>query len=348
MNHPEKLRHPAFPRSIMKTIFSLLCVLSFLPPLHAATWTVDNNTSRPANFRTIQAAINAAAVGDTVLIAASSTTYSGFTLTKRLNLIGPGDTMAGGGRATVERTIAITSVTDVLSPDYGRNAGGTRIEGLVITEGDSAYNSLTISSACSHVVIKRCSLGYFSSNGSHTMILSCWFSKYLTINGANSSIIGSHFRGTNTYKEGFLVENCIIRDGYINSSFPPILRNTILINQNETGSYSGATYDHCMSLGPKTLPAGNGNINLIYSQAANVFTNFVPSDYSSWSNLQLKEGSQARGAGRNGVDMGIYAGSSPYVPGYVPALPRVNALVLPSVVPDSSGLTFEISAEARD
>ena len=74
----------------MKTILHICTSIVLASSLHAATWTVDNVTSRPANFRTIQAAIDAAAVGDTLLIAPSASTYGGFTLTKRLNIKGTG------------------------------------------------------------------------------------------------------------------------------------------------------------------------------------------------------------------------------------------------------------------
>jgi pectin methylesterase-like acyl-CoA thioesterase len=71
------------------TLLILFCIVSL--SAFATIRTVSNDPQNPAQFNTIQAAVNAAVVGDTIYVNASSTTYSeNVSVTKRLVLIGGG------------------------------------------------------------------------------------------------------------------------------------------------------------------------------------------------------------------------------------------------------------------
>ncbi len=64
----------------MKKIFiSILPILFALSQASAATLTVDNNAGSVVMFTGVQAAIDAADPGDTILIAGSPTFYGDFT-----------------------------------------------------------------------------------------------------------------------------------------------------------------------------------------------------------------------------------------------------------------------------
>ena len=57
----------------------------------ATTWTVSNNPNKPAQYTSLQTAIDSAAIGDTLLISGSPNSYgSNIFLTKQLHLIGEG------------------------------------------------------------------------------------------------------------------------------------------------------------------------------------------------------------------------------------------------------------------
>jgi hypothetical protein len=74
----------------MKQLFSLLLLVTAVN-VFATIRTVSNNPSTIAQFNTIQAAVNAAATGDTIYVHGSPTTYDIVTITnKRLVVIGPG------------------------------------------------------------------------------------------------------------------------------------------------------------------------------------------------------------------------------------------------------------------
>ncbi|MGL5018771.1 MAG: hypothetical protein ACRDBP_11600 [Luteolibacter sp.] len=335
------------------SLASLILILSTAMNLHAAIWTVDNNTSRPAAFRTIQAAIDAAAVGDTLMIAGSSVRYDGFSLKKRLNIKGPGNTLSGGfvevgSNPNGNVPVLLSSEPDPLVPGNVRHAGGTLIEGIFFER------SLVVASPCSFVTLKRCEFANnvitnysLDSGAPNTMVIGCWMQTGLNLGGANSTAVGCRMASLRVNADQILVDNCTIgvnnaAGSPITVPFSPTLRNTILISSSQVnpGIYSGATFDHCMAIGHLPLPTGSGNVSLGPSQYINVFTTI--------SSVVLKPGGPASGTGKNGVDMGFYGGSTPYIDGRIPALPRITEILVPSVVPDSSGLTFEVKAEARD
>ncbi len=61
----------------MKHIFKIFIFLFFFISgnLYSTQWSVSNDPIRPAQFTTVEGAINAAANGDTILIAGSQTNY---------------------------------------------------------------------------------------------------------------------------------------------------------------------------------------------------------------------------------------------------------------------------------
>lgn len=77
----------------MKNIFTVFCLaFVFISKNQAATLTVNNTNPTIGQYSTVQAAVDAAASGDVILIQGSQTTYPDFTLPadKALTLRGPG------------------------------------------------------------------------------------------------------------------------------------------------------------------------------------------------------------------------------------------------------------------
>ena len=67
----------------MKLSFVLLCVSIFISS-SAKLWTVDNSAFSKADTTSIQAAINIAAAGDSIVIMPSLLSYGSSTLSKKL------------------------------------------------------------------------------------------------------------------------------------------------------------------------------------------------------------------------------------------------------------------------
>ncbi len=351
-----------------------LCLFALLAPfvsLRAATWTVDNNTSHPADFRTIQDAVEAAAVGDTILVSGSNIDYPQFVMNKRLYIRGQAASTTNVG-VTILGAVKLRDFGYTSDPDY-RHAGGSVLEGLT-------FNTVTVSHMCAGVKMDRClvkdSVSLDGCTGS--LILNCRVESEIALTQAHAEV-GSLIPGiyatdntvVGTWAVGVLqsgsintmIENCVL--GYyfgsgsqtqgpvrISSNSPPfVFRNTILIGKQSVFYYSSgnsaAVFDHCLSISDSALPDENGNLSLAYSGFADVFQDATAYAIAAETFL-LKAGSPAIGAGTGGVDMGMYGGIAPFVPGQIPALPRILYLAVPPLVPDSTGLTFEVRAEARD
>ena len=101
-----------------------------------------------------------------------------------------------------------------------------------------------------------------------------------------------------------------------------------------------------------TLPSENGNLNGV--NMSNVFVNHGNGDF------HLKENSPAIGAGKNGVDMGIYGGNTPFVDSSPdtsrppvdinagkPGIPSIIKLEAESGIMQDQGLKVEIKARAN-
>lgn len=329
-----------------------MCVIaaSLVPanPLHAATWTVDIETSRPADFRTIQEAVDAASDGDTILVAGSNTPYPAATISKRVAIKGPGHSNFHPLSASAKALgLNFTSVGVV-------NEQQASVEGMVIS-------SLTTTNFCTGFRISRCHGGTTLKSGvltewfilgANSLVQNCFYDPSptgkLEIRGSNTLIIGSIINGLTIglvsgepIAINIRIDQCTLgefsADGRFTDRGNPSITNTIIMENfaNRTRVLLG-NYEHCMAIGTVTIPAGNGNINL--PNVSGLFTNQI------WYELGIQ--SPARGSGIDGGDMGAYDGISPFVIGLRPALPRITELRVPAVVPDSAGLTFEISAEA--
>lgn len=357
----------------MKTVFGVFTCLGTAVCLQAATWTVDNNTAHPADFRTIQEAVDAAAVGDTILVAGSSSSYAGFTSTKRLNIKGERESSTGFS-VKISSSIYFTEFFNDIHPDHLRNAAGS------VFEGFESANHILIMGPCSGVLINRCRVNVnqiYLYGCSGTMVRNCVLTSSIvsirshslngrTFQGSGCTIVGSKLSSISaTQIPNTLFENCVI-GVYVGSASQPtgpvytdtdtapfIIRNSILIGKTTIFSDPSsafnfrANFDHCLSIGDFTFAAENGNFSLPYNQFASVFVDATPGTTDPAA-FVLKAGSPALGAGLNGADMGMYGGLSPFVPNFIPALPRILHLTVPPLVPADTGLTFEVGAEARD
>jgi hypothetical protein len=353
----------------MKSILCTLVIRTLPAAMHAATWTVDNNTAHPADFRTIQEAVDAAAVGDTILVAGSAYDYEGFTSTKHLYIKGERESSTGFNVRISGGSINFTEFFNDIHPDHLRNAAGS------VFEGFECLSQITIYGPCSGVSINRCR-GILQIVGcSGTMVRNCvlsgqYFSDIDYLNGrvfhgSGCTIIGSKLDIFNPLIPNTLFANCVIGN-YVGGSSqlvgpvfttsetaPFVIRNSILIGKTTiftvpSSAYNGrVNFDHCLSIGGFTFPAGNGNVSVPYNQFASVFVDATPNTADPAA-FVLKAGSPALGAGLNGADMGMYGGISPFVPNFIPALPRILQLTVPPLVPANTGLTFEVRAEARD
>jgi len=77
-------------------------------------------------------------------------------------------------------------------------------------------------------------------------------------------------------------------------------------------------------------------------------TVFVDSgSVSTDGDWQLRSGSPAIGAGLDGVDCGMFGGSTPYVLSGIPAIPSIYYFIAPGSASGAEGLQVEIKARAN-
>ena len=325
-------------KKLTRILFSFALVTTVAP---AATWTVDNNISRPADFRTVQEAVDAAATNDTILLVGSPDSYGSLTLAKRVTIRGPGYFLTSNGVEgwgdTAKLAVTVTS-----------GASGARLEGLDL-HGLGIPYSIT---PCDELAIIRClgaGGGYWILYGNRHLISQCYSEKNVQLLGSQNVVSNCYFYSFHIDGSGSSVDRCVIGIPSAGASHSFGETNTVansIITRDYSTTYTAGSIRNCLVMGTGILPPGNGNLN--GGVLADTFEMPGVSIALSDTGYRLKPSSIAIGAGANGTDMGMFGGSSPYVISGIPAIPRIKALAMPALVPDSTGLTFEVQAEARD
>ncbi len=187
---------------------------------HAASWRVNSNTTRGAQFANINAAMSSADVqdGDTLYLDPGCNLTAQQNVTKRVTIIGPGYL-----HSTFPYAEAKISGTLYLRSE------GIKVQGTVM---DGTTNI-----AANNVVIERChtkTISYYGSNCQNAVIRQC------RING---SVYGNG--ETSTATAFWTIENCQIwsavtgTNGTVRAFYSPIIRNNAIVNSfNGNGGYA--------------------------------------------------------------------------------------------------------------
>ena len=341
----------------------------------ATTWTVSNNPNKPAQYTSLQTAIDSAAIGDTLLISGSPNSYGSLSLTKQLHLIGEGI------GSSVDDLPRVSSLY-LFNQDNTINASGSTIEGLYIT--NYFYCAYAGYALIQDVTVTRCRMRYInyatSFNCKHFTFDQCLIEYYASFGGTNGWLGNSTGQA-----EGFLFTNCVF-DGLSSFHFNSIgdcnghlvMRNCLFLSTSQnlnSGDMSEAVFENCMFIGtnyptnlsgcvfnhclshqgndPTLPPAGNSGSGNV-SDADPLFTayNPTPANHSWDHNYTLQAGSPAIGAGTSGTDIGIGGGAVSSFDGNLPHTPRgpvVTSLSLPvTAVAVGGTLQINVSAESRD
>ncbi len=324
----------------MKTIIrSLLLLLAAVASLRAAILTVDNNPGSVAMYVNFEDAYEAANDGDTILLAGSSSSYSSPTIYKRLKIVGAGYFLSENivpGLNPNSSKISLTVDSDSLLG----TGSGTQLIGL---EG-----SFSVRSDVSGVIIDKCvSRAFQVWNVSSSVVMArCFAATVGSAVGFNSGSEGSIIRnsviGSLSYNSvtGISADRCVITSAFNGNPSTSITNSIFVFSNSSSFARNGSSVSNCMAVGFDTLPTGAGNIN--GQLVGNVFLN-TGSDDGKW---RLKAGSPALGAGTGGSDMGAFGGPSPYVLSGIPGIPRPTRLVVPATATSTSGLQFEVDAQA--
>lgn len=322
----------------MKTLTrTILLLIAPAAISNAAILTVDNRPSSSAMFNSFVDAYAVANDGDTILLAGSSTNYTGRTIHKRLTIIGPGYFHNENGIPGTNPNRASITLTLASDPLLG-SSSGTKLLGL---SGD-----FSVQSNLSGVVIDKClsqSIGVgqwlFASPVSITRCNGSGLPLSFSA-GSTGSIIRNSIVGTLTFSTtGINADRLVITNGLTGNPSTSISNSIFVLSNASSFIRNSTSVSNCMAVGFATLPEGGGNIN--GQLVNNIFLN-TGSDDGKW---RLKAGSPALGAGTGGSDMGAFGGPNPYVLSGLPGIPRITRIVATSTVTSTSGLRLEVNAQ---
>lgn len=302
--------------------------------------TVDNNPGAVAMFDNFADAYEAASDGDTILLAGSSNNYGDHTLYKRLKIVGPGYFLSENGIPGLSTGVATISLTLKNDPLIG-SSSGTVLRGL-------EFSNLDVEGDLSGILVQKCRAASRLTWGisSPTIFERCFVvydgSGLISFSsGSSGSLVSNSILFSLTFRTtGINVDRCVIQGNFNGNPSTSISNSIFALPTASRFTRNGTSVSHCMAIGFDYLPEGGGNIN--GQLISNVFVN-TGSEDAKW---KLKAGSTAAGAGTDGSDMGAFGGPNPYVLSGVPGIPRLTRFVVPATATSTSGLQFEIDAEA--
>lgn len=328
------------------TVASIILVFFFTQTGWAKIWRVNNNLGVNADYTNLSTAINDVAnvqSGDTIMVEASASAYSGAAVTRKLIIIGTGYYFTDA--TPNPKTQANTNVSNIGTISFNTGSTGSVVEGCTISGLNLNESKITIqrnnisnyvylgnvaNAVCNDDTIRQNVVyGFVSSNSTtHTSNLLVY----------NNIVTGppAQFSGNLNNVSGYFINNDFLYS-YSTSCANFTFQNNIFHGAN-FGAYlsSNAFFNNIAdNIG---IPAGNGNqlsVNL-----DNVFVGYSSgTGYSSDGRYELKTGSPAIGAGSlNGgtVDCGAFGGPAPYVLSGMPSIPSIYSLTVPASVPSGA------------
>lgn len=338
---------------VIRSLCALCCALCFAPLVTlASVITVSNKPNSPAQFSTIQGAVDAAAAGDTILITGSPNQYSSTDISKRLVIIGQG----------YDPRKDMAYKTNVYSIQLYNGSSGTVITGLttsIVNAVEAAVNDVKLyrletNSAFTRTgwVISECIIsGSVNMAGNNVLVSNNVITGYVS-NGASffgivvmNNVFGNANGGFSIEGRNMtIVNNIFYHKRSEGAAYRYIALNSIncVINNN---MYFNNPLPNPLSLDINGN-TGSGNIE------ANPL--FVSIDLSTYSilrtdNFQLQPGSPARLMGTDGKDIGAYGGNKPmqYPLSGEPTIPQIRTMNIGNtVIPADGTLKVKVKADA--
>lgn len=311
----------------MKKITTITLGLLFSFSTFATVRTVNNFVPNAAQFSDVQSAINASAVGDTLLIHGTPVSYGSITLNRRLCLIGAGSNLTNTTNNFKTTLSSITIDTISSFPQY--NISGFSIHGIEFSDFSWVGNN-----RANNVVISRCAINsLLSIKGTNWVIKNCFTGNISTTQTsassniiiANNIINGSIFNGTSNtlFSPNVIATNNIFTGAGPVNMFNVLLTNNIFFNGVPTNTTGGnvfnknLTYTTSSTLLVNLPPTGNtgtGNINNTIPNFINVPnpTNIFKTPALANYNFTFPTTAAGYNAGTDGTNLGITGGPYPW------------------------------------
>lgn len=328
--------------------------------VEAKVWRINNNAGVTADFVTGALALASVNVvdDDTLYFEGSAINYAGFTLSKRLVIIGTGYFISGANSNSGLQANNYSSNFGSAAILFDSTSSGSTIIGLENFQFDIGP---TLGSATDNITLTRCRIyiigQYYGSTVNTKMagwkINKCYLETGISFGGVNdvlqnwevtNNIFSGNINMSNTKNLNNLLRNNVFR-GVIDIYSAYFANNLIT---NTTFTTVNVTIKNNISSGTN-LPAGNGNLN---SQSdATVFQGLAGN--STDGQWRLKAGSTAISAGEtvNTItpDCGAYGTADPYRLSGIPPIPTIYLLAVPaSVASNATSMPVTISTKSNN
>jgi hypothetical protein len=336
-------------------VAAMICV-AFVS--HAKIWRVNNNPGVMADFTDMPACIASASVAndDTIHVEASTTTYSQFTLNKRLVIIGTGYFLSGANSNPGLQANTNPATLDFIFVDT--LGSGSKIIGINFSSG-----IFTTGQGADNVSFTRCKLTIMNigAGGPAGADFTGWNINKCFLTNVNAggravknatitnNIITGDFDASNSDNLNNLVRNNVFRS--IISIYNIYFANNIFFNPGISFTATNSTLKNntCNGAAPAGyVPFVGLNGNVAGETDANIFQGLAGN--STDGQWRLKAGSQAIGTGEtvSGItpDRGAFGTADPYVLSGIAPIPTIYSLTVPASVP-SSATTMQITISTK-
>ena len=306
-------------------------VLTFVgaQTVSAKSWRVNNNSTKKANFVDINAAMASADVvaGDTLYLDPGSVLASAQTISKAVTVIGTGYFLQNGMvAATINNRVSITAEGTKLNGVYVN--GEVYIQANNITLERCKINSRVVSYKGPRygLTVLQCFINNPNAENSiwgefrnaiikNNIIISSYYSSsYFTsaiYNVHDSEIANNYLAVNNAGRNREVLYN--VTNSQIYNNIIRHARNTDLIFANSDAVNNNSIYNNVITAAKDKYP---NLTDIVYLGSADMSSVFAPG--TSDAAYRLKEGSPAKGAGKDGADCGPYGGATPYVESGLP------------------------------
>lgn len=346
--------------------------------------TVSNDVDSPGQYTNLQTAINAASVGDTILVSGSPTNYGSVTINKKLTLFGSGyDPANTFAKVTYLQNVTLSRF-DAVQSASGTKISGFNLDNLIINTNnpdtmkditlERCLVSVTVSlsngsaSKYSNIIVQNCVFTGTNNNiyfGAYYQ--SIHFNHIVRNNIFNGKILG-HIQSAVLFTDLSLVSfrnNIFTGPGtgtILTQVKNAVFENNIFFRKDAGDNDSDGTSAHCNGCAFNnnityqsafdTIPYGNnvGSGNLLATDPMLVNYPITGAAFSFSHDYTLMGGSPAILAGTDASDIGITGGAVPFVVAAPPRIPQMTSILIgpPSAVPLNGSLQIQFTARKQN
>ncbi len=320
-------------------IFLVLTLCTIAPFMAEATiWRV-NKSDATADFDDTHTAHNSPLVlsGDTLHVEGATDSYTNFTCTKRLVIIGPGYFLNINQKSANLVPATISSIT------FNAGSEGSVVTGMVFGNLTSSGPTINVD----NISIERCYIGQvWLAHGVEGIRI---IGNYLrTVAKLTSSIIGEVHFNHNIVTQNinlnanstFTSCNNNIFEGSSYTFHAYHFRNNIVISGSATLNITTAHMQNNIGTNGVFNFAGGSNINV------NDINSLFVGGESPDAKYILSGSSAAKGAGFGGVDCGIFGTDTPYLLSGIPPVPAITRLEVENAAGVDTGLKIKMTVTA--